>query len=191
MADLKAADKIIDVNLLEQGLVSVWYDNTGSICEAIWVRGLTYFTECEHESVLPMVDLNENLCGFMIHDAQWISDGVDGYVTVNLKSNLPCHTTGADINGPGESSASGRYQHNSIEQGIIRIRFDREAHYCEVLWGDAAIGFAPTGNEFILALADRDGALCGFRVVNTHWLAENPEGDISAELKTRLPVAAV
>ena len=176
MAELKKLEAIDDVNLLEQGLVSVWYDNTGHLCEAIWVRGLTYFTDCEHDDVLAMVDLKENLCGFMIHGIQWISDGVDDYVTVNLKSDLPRNTV-ADY-------------HNAIERGIIKIRFDREAHYCEVTWTDDALSFAPSENEFILALVNRDGILGGFRVINTHRLAENPEGRVIAELKTRVAVTA-
>ncbi len=190
MADLKKAMEIVDINLLEQGRVSVWYDNTGYLCEAIWVRGLTYFTGCEHEEVLPMVDMEENLCGFMIHDVEWISDGVNGYVAVNLKSDLPQKTTGSDINGQPGNSMLGAFRHNSIEQGIIRICFDRDAHYCEVVWGDGGISFASTENEFILALVDKDGVLCGFRIVNTHWLAENPKGFVSAELKTRMAVNA-
>lgn len=176
MAELKNLEAIVDENLLEQGLVSVWYDNAGHLCEVIWVRGLTYFTGCEHDEVLAMVDLKENLCGFMLHGVQWISDGLDGYVTVNLKSDLPRNTV-ADY-------------HNAIEQGIIKIRFDREAHYCEVTWADDARSFALTENEFILALVNRDGILGGFRVINTHRLAENPEGCVSAELKTRAAVTA-
>ena len=190
MADLTKSEAIVDVNLLEQGLVSVWYDNTGHLCEAIWVRGLTYFTGCEHDEVLPMVDLKEYLCGFMIHGVQWISDGIDGYVTVNLKSDLPRNTAGDSTNGLPEPSATGANYHNSIEQGIIKIRFDREAHYCEVIWADDARNFAPSKNEFILALVNRDGVLGGFRIVNTHRLAENPEGCVSAELKTRVAVTA-
>ena len=190
MADLKKREAIADVNLLEQGLVSVWYDNTGHLCEAIWVRGLTYFTGCEHDEVLPMVDLAENLCGFIIHGIQWISDGADGYVTVNLKSDLPSNTTGNGTNWLPQHSATGADYHNSIERGIIKIRFDRQAHYCEVIWADDAISFAPTENEFIWALVNRDGVLGGFRIVNTHRLAENPEGGVSAELKTRVAVTA-
>ena len=185
MADLEKTKEIVDLNLLEQGLISVWYDNTGYLCEAIWVKGLTYFTSCEHKEVLPMVDLKENLCGFMIHGVEWISDGLDGYVTVNLKSDLPIKTNDIDLNGQRKNSAARAYRHNPIEQGIIQVRFDREAHYCEVVWGDSGISFAPTESEFILALVDADGVLCGFRVINTDCLAKNPEGMVSAELKTR------
>lgn len=185
MADLEKTKEMVDLNLLEQGLISVWYDNTGYFCEVFWVRGLTYFTGCEHKEVLPMVDLKENLCGFMIHGVEWISDGVDGYVTVNLKSDLPIKTSEVDRNGQRKNSAASADRHNPIEQGIIQVRFDREAHYCEVIWSDGGISFVSTESEFILALTDADGVLCGFRVINTDVLAENPEGMVSAELKTR------
>ena len=185
---MKGGKEIVDINLLEQGLISVWYDNSGYICEAIWVRGLTYFTACEHEEVLAMVDMKENLCGFMIHGVEWISHGADGYVTINLKSDLHQDGANANLNGQAENELARGHYLNPIELGIIKARFDRDKHYCEVLWGDSNISCAETENEYILALIDADGILSGFRIINTDRLAENPIGCVGAKLKTRIKV---
>ncbi len=190
MADLKEAGEIVDINLLEQGIVSVWYDNSGYICEVNWVRGLTYFTDCEHQEVLPMVDMAENLCGFMIHGVEWISEGIDGYVTVNLKSNLPEGVIKSNPNVRKAAAMIGDNYHNPIEQGIIHIRFDRVEHYCEVFWSADGTSFAGTENEYILAMVDAGGILSGFRVINTDKLGENPMGCVGADLKTRMEIAA-
>jgi hypothetical protein len=190
MADMKEEKEIVDVNLLEQGLISVWYDNTGYICEAYWVRGLTYFTGCEHEGVLPLVDMKENLCGFMIQGVEWISEGRDGYVTVNLKSNLPEDATNSNPSGQTATAMIGKAYHNPIERGIIHARFDRAEHYCEVVWGDGNTRYIETENEYILALVNADGILSGFRITNTDRLAENPIGCVGAELKTKIGATA-
>ena len=190
MADLKKTREIVDINLLEQGLINVWYDNSGYICEAYWVQGLTYFTGCEHEEVLPLVDMKENLCGFMIQGVEWISEGVDDYVTVNLKSNLPKDSDNPNPNGEPTTATVGKNFHNSIEQGIIHVRFDRTEHYCEVFWGSGNAGFAETESEYILAIVDGYGILSGFRIINTDRLAENPIGCVGAGLKTRMEIAA-
>lgn len=188
MADLKEAGEIVDINLLEQGLIAVWYDNSGYICEVYWVRGLTYFTDCEHEEVLPMVDMSENLCGFMIQGVEWISKDVDGYVTVNLKSNLPKDSVGLDSGGQPVTTIVEEEHLNPIEQGVIDVWFDRDKHYCEVLWGKNNTSFVETENEYILAVVDAEGILSGFRIINTDQLAENPTGCVGSELKTGVRV---
>lgn len=193
MAQLKQAaakqtDAIIDLDLLAQGTVNVWYDNSGFICEAYWVSGNTYFTHCEHPEALPLVDQAENLCGFMLQGVEHISEKTDGYVAVNLKSHLPPNAAGQGRRtGDGQKPAAA--YRNPIERGMIRVRFDRAEHYCEVLWGEAAAGFAETENPFILARADAGGVLAGFRVIHTDRLAENPSGCVGTSLQTR--VAAV
>lgn len=188
MADLKQAGGIVDINLLEQGLIAVWYDNSGYICEAYWVRGITYFTYCEHEEVLPLVDMSENLSGFMIQGVEWISQDMDGYVTINLKSNLPKDSTGPDSGGPSATSIVEKEYLNPVEQGVIEVRFDRYQHFCEVRWGKCNTTFVETENEYILALVDVEGGLSGFRIIKTDQLAENPMGCVSAELKTMMKI---
>ncbi len=190
MADLKEGKDIVESNLLEQGIVSVWYDNSGYICEAYWVRGLTYFTGCEHEEVLPLVDMKENLCGFMIQGVEWISEGRDGYVTVNLKSNLPEDATNSNSSGQAATAMVDKAYRNPIERGIIHARFDRAEHYCEVIWGDGYTRYIATENEYILALVNADGILSGFRITNTDRLAENPIGCVGAKLKTKIEATA-
>ena len=182
MANINEAQDIVDINLLEQGTINVWYDNSGYICEAYWVRGVTYFTACEHPEVLSLVDMKENLCGFMIHGVEWISKGVGGYVTVNLKSHLP---KDASSHERPTGEMTGKNYYNPIEQGIIRARFDRDEHYCEVLWGNEGYRFAETHNEYILAIVDAGGLLTGFRIIDTDRLAQNPSGCVSADLKTK------
>ena len=195
MAQLKQAaakqtDAIIDLDLLAQGTVNVWYDNSGFICEAYWVSGNTYFTHCEHAEALPLVDRAENLCGFMLQGVERISEGTDGYVEVNLKSHLPPGAAGIRRRCSGETPPPAAIR-NPIKEGTIRVRFDRAEHYCEVLWGEAAGGFAETENPFILARADAGGALAGFRVIHTDRLAENPSGCVGTSLPTRVKAASV
>ena len=190
MADLKEAEETVDINLLEQGLIAVWYDNSGYICEAYWVRGSTYFTSCEHEEVLPLVDVEENLSGFMIQGVEWISPEVGRFVTVNLKSNLPKKSTGQDLKGNSAATIAEKDYLNPIEHGVIHVRFDRYEHFFEVRWGMSSTVFMNTDNEFILAAVDTDGILSGFRVINTDQLAENPSGCVGATLKTRMKIAA-
>ena len=133
-----------------------------------------------------MVDMAENLCGFMIHGVEWISQGVDGHVTVNLRSELPQDGAGANPNGGAPDLTARKHYANPIERGIIKVRFDRAEHYCEVFWGDGGARFAETENEHILALVDADGVLAGFRIIHTDRLGENPVGCIGADLKIRM-----
>lgn len=188
MAQLKQTEAIIDLDLLAQGTVNVWYDNSGFICEAYWVSGNTYFTHCEHAEALPLVDQSENLCGFMLQGVEHISEETDGYVAVNLKSHRQSGAPGGQAGRPGETPPPVAVR-NPIEHGMIRVRFDRVEHYCEVLWGEAAAGFVETENPFILARADAAGVLAGFRVIHTDRLAENPSGCVGASLKTRVTAA--
>ena len=190
MADLKEAGGVVDINLLEQGLIAVWYDNSGYICEAYWVRGNTYFTQCEHEEVLPLVDMSENLSGFMIQGVEWISQDVEGFVAINLKSNLSKSSTGQDSRGQTAAAIAERDYLNPIEQGVIDVRFDRYEHYCEVRWGKGSTIFVDTDNEYILAAVDAKGILSGFRIINTDQLAENPMGCVGTTLKTKVKITA-
>lgn len=187
-AEARQTEAIIDLDLLAQGTVNVWYDNSGFICEAYWVSGNTYFTHCEHAEALPLVDQAENLCGFMLQGVERISEETDGYVAVNLKSHRPPGAAG-NCRRPGDGQKPAAAYRNPIERGMIRVRFDRVEHYCEVLWGDEAAGFAETENPFILARADSGGVLAGFRVIHTDRLAENPSGCVGASLKTRVNAA--
>ena len=190
MAQLKQASPGVDRDLLAQGTVNVWYDNSGFICEAYWVSGHTYFTRCEHPEALPLVGQAENLCGFMLQGVEHFSEAVDGYVAVNLKSHLPSGATNYRDSQPGAARKSAAAGRNPIEQGRIRVRFDRVEHYCEVLWGEGGAGYAETENPFILARADAEGVLVGFRVIHTDRLAENPSGCVGASLQTRVAAAA-
>ena len=191
MADLKQAGGAVDINLLEQGRIAVWYDNSGYICEAYWVRGRTFFTHCEHEEVLPLVDMSQNLCGFMIQGVEWISQDAEGYVTVDLKSNLPKNSGGPDSGEHWATTTTDGEYLNPIEQGIIGVKFDRNAHFCEVRWGNDNATFMETDNEYILAAVDSEGILSGFKIINTDQLAENPMGCVGAELKVRVESAAI
>ena len=108
MADITDSGKVLpeikDVNLLEQGIIRVSYDNDGYMLEVIWSYGYSSFEGTEHDDVLVMVAMDGDAYGFMIHDVDWISDGVDGYVTVNLKSDLEKYATAESPNGQDTES---------------------------------------------------------------------------------------
>ena len=154
MADItssrKALSEIKDVNLLEEkGIIRVSYDNDGYMLKVFWANGYSSFEGTEHDDVLVMVAMDDDdAFGFMIHDVDWISDGVDGYVTVNLKSDLEKYTNTAHLNGP---DAGGEWQYNPIESGIIHIRYDRDENYCHVFWADGVAYTTGTNNENVLA----------------------------------------
>lgn len=183
-----ALPEIKDVNLLEKGILKVSYDNDGYMLEVIWFSGYSYFDGTERDEVLVMVAMDGDAFGFMIHGVEWISDGVDGYVTVNLKSDLEKYANTAHLNRP---ESGGEWQYNPIEQGIIHIRYDREKHYCHVFWADGAAYTTGTNNENVLASFNEGGILCGFRIINTDKVRENPRGWVDAELqiKMNVPVA--
>lgn len=186
MAELTRSEEKADINLLDRGRIAVWYDNSGYICEAYWVRGSTYFTRCDFEEVLPLVDMSDNLCGFMIQGVELISKNVDGYVTVNLRSRLLENSDCSDSETQSARTSEGEEFLNPIEQGIINVRFDRNEHYCEVLWSNRKATFLETDNEYILAAVDAEGILSGFRIINTDQLAENPMGSVGTELKAKV-----
>ena len=191
MADItnsgKALPEIKDVNLLEEkGIIKVSYDNDGYMLEVIWFSGYSSFEGTEHEDVLVMVAMDNDAFGFMIHDVDWITDGVDGYVTVNLKSDLEKYANAAHLNG---QDTGGEWQYNPIERGIINIRYDREKHYCHVFWADGAVYTTETDNENVLASFNEDGILCGFRIINTDKVRENPRGWVDADLKIKMDVS--
>ena len=190
MADItnsrKALPEIRDVNLLEEeGRIMVSYDNDGYMLEVIWAKGYSYFDGTEHDDVLVMVAMDDDAYGFMIHGVEWITDGVDGYVTVNLKSDLEKYANAVSPNGQG---AGDGWQYNPIERGIIHIRYDRDENYCHVFWDDGAACEAETDNENVLAYFNHEGILCGFRIINTDIVRENsnPIGWVDANLKIRM-----
>ena len=190
MADItnskKVWSEIRDVNLLEEeGRIMVSYDNDGYMLEVLWAKGYSYFDGTEHDDVLVMVAMDDDAFGFMIHGVEWITDGVDGYVTVNLKSDLEKYASAASPNG---QDAGEGWQYNPIEQGIIHIRYDRDENYCHVFWADAAACDAETDNENVLASFNEEGILCGFRIINTDKVRENPMGWVDANLKIRMDV---
>lgn len=189
MADLtnsgKRLPEIKDVNLLEQGTIKVSYDNDGYMLEVLWFSGYSYFDGTEHDDVLVMVAMDGDAFGFMIHDVDWITDGMDGYVTVNLKSDLEKYATPASPNG---QDAGGEWRHNPIERGIINIRYDRDRHYCHVFWADGATHDTGTNNENVLASFNEEGILCGFRIINTDKVRENPRGWVDAELQIKMDI---
>ena len=126
------------------------YDNSGYICEAYWVRGNTYFTQCEHEEVLPLVDMSENLSGFMIQGVEWISQDVEGFVAINLKSNLSKSSTGQDSRGQTAAAIAERDYLNPIEQGVIDVRFDNTSIIVKSDGGkEALFSWTPTTNTFL------------------------------------------
>ena len=192
MADITDSGKVLpeikDVNLLEQGIIRVSYDNGGYMLEVIWSYGYSSFEGTEHDDVLVMVAMDGDAYGFMIHDVDWISDGVDGYVTVNLKSDLEKYATAESPNGQDTES---EWRYNPIERGIINIRYDRDQHYCHVFWADGATSDVGTDNENVMASFDEEGILCGFRIINTDQIKENPMGWVDAELQIKMDVPVV
>ena len=190
MADITNSGKVLpeikDVNLLEEkGIIKVSYDNDGYMLKVIWFSGYSSYEGTEHEDVLVMESRNGGAFGFMIHDVDHITDGVDGYVTVNLKSDLEKYANTAHLNG---QDAGGDWQYNPIEQGIIHIRYDRDENYCHVFWADGATCDAETDNENVLASFNEEGILCGFRIINTDKVRENPMGWVDANLKIKMDV---
>ena len=190
MADItnsgKALPEIRDRNLLEEeGRIMVSYDNDGYMLEVLWAKGYSYFDGTEHDDVLVMVAMDDDAYGFMIHDVDRITDGVDGYVTVNLKSDLEKYANAPSQNG--QHSGEG-WRYNPIERGIIHIRYDRNENYCHVYWADAAACDAETDNENVLASFNEEGILCGFRIINTDKVRENsgPIGWVDANLQIRM-----
>ena len=187
MADItvsgKALPEIKDVNLLEKGIIKVSYDNDGYMLEVIWFSGYSYFDGTEHDDVLVMVAMDEDAFGFMIHGVEWITDGVDGYVTVNLKSDLEKYANAASPNG---QDAGDEWRYNPIERGVINIRYDRDRNYCHVFWANGATYVTGTNNENVLASFNGDGILCGFRIINTDKVRENPRGWVDAELQIKM-----
>ncbi len=187
MADItvsgKALPEIKDVNLLEKGIIKVSYDNDGYMLEVIWFSGYSYFDGTEHEDVLVMVAMDDDAFGFMIHGVEWITDGVDGYVTVNLKSDLEKYANAASPNG---QDAGDEWRYNPIERGVINIRYDRDRNYCHVFWANGATYVTGTNNENVLASFNGDGILCGFRIINTDKVRENPRGWVDAELQIKM-----
>ena len=192
MADITNSGKVLpeikDVNLLEEeGRIMVSYDNDGYMLEVLWAKGYSYFDGTEHDDVLVMVAMDDDAYGFMIHDVDWITDGVDGYVTVNLKSDLEKYANAASPNGP---DAGGEWQYNPIERGIIHIRYDRDENYCHVFWADGATCESETDNENVLAYFNQEGILCGFRIIDTDKVRENPLGWVDADLKIRMDISS-
>ena len=188
MADIGAWKKdlpeIKDINLLsERGIIKVCYDNDGYMLTVIWFSGYSYYAGTGHDDVLVMVAMDGDAFGFMIHGVEWITDGVDGYVTVNLKSDLEKYANAAHPNGQNVG-----WRYNPIEQGIISIRYDRDQHYCHVFWADGATCDAGTNNENVMASFNEEGILCGFRIINTDKVRENPRGWVDAELQIRMDV---
>lgn len=191
MADItnsgKALPEIKDVNLLEEkGIIRVSYDNDGYMLEVFWFSGYSSFEGTEHDDVLVMESMDGGAFGFMIHDVDHITDGVDGYVTVNLKSDLEKYANAVHLNG---HDADEEWQYNPIERGIINIRYDREKHYCHVFWADGAVYTTGTDNENVLASFNEEGVLCGFRIINTDKVRENPRGWVDADLKIKMDVS--
>ena len=184
----KVLPKIKDVNLLEKGIIKVSYDNDGYMLEVLWFSGYSSFEGTEHEDVLVLETMDGDAFGFMIHGVEWITDGVDGYVTVNLKSDLEKYANAASPNG---QDAGGEWRYNPIERGIINIRYDRDRHYCHVFWADGATYVTGTNNENVLASFNEEGVLCGFRIINTDKVRENPRGWVDAELQIKMdaPIA--
>ena len=190
MADItnsgKALPEIKDVNLLEEkGIIRVSYDNDGYMLKVFWSNGYSSFEGTEHDDVLVMVAMDGDAFGFMIHDVDWITDGTDGYVTVNLKSDLEKYANPASPDG---QDAGGEWRHNPIERGIINIRYDRDRHYCHVFWADGATYDTGTNNENVLASFNEEGILCGFRIINTDKVRENPRGWVDAELQIKMDI---
>ena len=190
MADITNSGKVLpeikDVNLLEEkGIIKVSYDNDGYMLKVIWFSGYSSYEGTEHDDVLVMESRDGSAYGFMIHDVDRITDGVDGYVTVNLKSDLEKYANAAHLNG---QDAGDDWQYNPIERGIIHIRYDRDQHYCHVFWADGATCDAETDNENVLASFNEEGVLCGFRIINTDKVRENPQGWVDANLKIRMDV---
>ena len=182
----KVLPEIKDVNLLEEkGIIKVSYDNDGYMLKVIWFSGYSSYEGTEHEDVLVMESRDGGAFGFMIHDVDHITDGVDGYVTVNLKSDLEKYANAVSPNG---QDAGGDWQYNPIERGIIHIRYDRDENYCHVFWADGAACEAETDNENVLAYFNHEGILCGFRIINTDIVRENPNpiGWVDANLKIRM-----
>ena len=185
----KDLPEIKDVNLLEEkGIIRVSYDNDGYMLNVFWSNGYSSFEGTEHDDVLVMEAMDGDAFGFMIHDVDWISDGVDGYVTVNLKSDLEKYANAVSPNG---QDAGYEWKYNPIERGIINIRYDRDQHYCHVFWADEATHTTGTSNENVLALFNEEGTLCGFRIINTDKVRENPLGWVDAELQIKMdaPIA--
>lgn len=85
-----------------------------------------------------------------------------------------------------KAGAGSKWQYNPIEQGIINIRYDRDQHYCRVFWADGATCDTETDNENVLASFNEEGILCGFRIINTDKVKENPRGWVDANLKIRM-----
>ena len=188
MADIgvwkKDMPEIKDIDLLsERGVIKVCYDNDGYMLTVIWFSGHSYYSGTEHDDVLVMVAMDEDAFGFMIHGVESITDGVDGYVTVNLKSDLEKYANPASSNG---QDAGGEWRHNPIELGIINIRYDRDQNYCHVFWADGATYDTGTNNENVLAYFNEEGILCGFRIINTDKIRENPLGWVDAELQIKM-----
>ena len=190
MADLKEAGGVVDINLLEQGLIAVWYDNSGYICEAYWVRGNTYFTQCEHEEVLPLVDMSENLSGFMIQGVEWISQDVEGFVAINLKSNLSKSSTGQDSRGQTAAAIAERDYLNPIEQGVIDVRFDRYEHYCEVRWGKGSTIFVDTDKRIHSCSGGCERYSLRVQNHKHRSASRNPMGCVGTTLKTKVKITA-
>lgn len=192
MADIANSGKVLpeikDVNLLEErGIIKVSYDNDGYMLKVIWFSGYSSYEGTEHDDVLVMESRDGDAFGFMIHDVDWISDGVDGYVTVNLKSDLEKYANAASPNG---QDAGEEWQYNPIERGIIHIRYDRDENYCHVYWANGATCEAETDNENVLAYFNEGGVLCGFRIINTDKVRENPIGWVDANLKIRTDISS-
>lgn len=191
MADITNSKKVLpeikkDVNLLEEkGIIRVSYDNDGYMLKVFWAKGYSYFDGTEHDDVLVMVAMDDDTYGFMIHGVEWITDGVDGYVTVNLKSDLEKYANTTHLNG---HDAGVEWQYSPIERGIINIRYDRDQNYCHVYWDDSATCDTETDNENVLASFNEEGILCGFRIINTDKVRENPLGWVDANLKIRMDI---
>ena len=192
MADItnsgKALPEIKDVNLLEEkGIIRVSYDNDGYMLKVFWSNGYSSFEGTEHDDVLVMVAMEGDAFGFMIHDVDWITDGMDGYVTVNLKSDLEKYAKAVSSNG---QDTNGEWRYNPIDLGIINIRYDRDQNYCHVFWADGATYITETNNKNVLASFNEECNLCGFRIINTDKVKENPRGWVDTELQINIDVPA-
>ena len=167
------------INFIQWGEVDIWYDNAGHYCDVTWLSTSAYFDETEHPEVMALVDNAHNLYGFKIDCTIWMGDAAGGYTTIDLRSRLQ-PAADAVVDAP----------EGVVVPGVIRARYDHYAHSFEVRWGDDAAPLTATDNPHILAAADAEGRLCGFRVINIDQLSDDEFGMAHTRLPVRLAARA-
>ena len=172
------------INFIQWGEVDIWYDNAGHYCDVIWLSTSAYFDDTEHPEVMALVDNAHNLYGFKIDCTIWMGDAAGGYTAVDLRSRLQ---PAADaVAAAAEAAATD----GVVVPGVIRARYDHEAHSFEVRWGGDDAPLTATDTPHILAAADAEGRLCGFRVINIDQLSDDEFGMAHTRLPVRLAARA-